>query len=310
MEKPIIVLTGPTASGKTALSFGLAQKFNGEIICVDSMTVYRGMDIGTDKPTLGIQNTKYKTQNKDGSFMIKGIKHHMIDIVDPDEEFNSAISQTLINKLVADIHSRDKIPFLVGGSLLYIDSYVYNYQTPDIKPDKKLRQLFEKETNEKLFARLVKLDPDCEWTVDKDNRRRIIRALEVVTKTGKPLCEQRSKTEKPQNILYLAVKRDRQELYDKINRRVDEMMKEGFLKEVEALHQIYDNSTALQAAGYKQLMEYLEGKIDLDKAIEKTKQVHRNFAKRQLTWLKKNPDLVWITNSKIAENLIEQFLKS
>lgn len=307
MEKPIIVLTGPTASGKTALSFSLAKMFNGEIIAADSMTVYRGMDIGTDKPTLEI-NKESRIKNKDDSFTINDVKHHLIDVKDPDEEMNVAIFKEMAKEAVHKIQEKGKIPFIVGGSTLYIDALVYDYKMPEVKPDEELRKKLEKKSNQALFKQLVKLDPDCEWTVDKNNKRRIIRALEVVIKTGKPFCASKSKGKLPENVLYMAVKRERPWLYQRINQRVDEMMKAGFLEEVKKLYEKYDHNTAMQAAGYKQLAEYLDSKNNLVDCVDKTKQVHRNFAKRQMTWLKRNKDVNWIENESQAKKLVSDFL--
>lgn len=305
MELPIIVLSGQTASGKTAMSFELAKKFNGEIVAVDSMTVYKGMDIGTDKPTL---NQKQITKSNDGTFEINGITHYLLDIVEPSQEMNAAIIKEHIQKAVKQIHAKGKIPLLVGGSALYLDTYLYDYQIPEVRPDAALRKELEQKSCEELFAELVELDPDCEWTIDRNNKRRIIRALEVVKKTGKPFCDQKSKNSLPKNILYLAIQKDRETLYKKINNRVDEMLSEGFLEEVRELYKKYDHNTAMQAAGYKQLSDYMDGKLNLEQAVEKTKQVHRNFAKRQMTWFSKNKDIEWVENLAQAEAKIKDFL--
>lgn len=305
MENAIIVLSGPTACGKTALSFDLAKEFNGEIIAADSMTVYRGMDIGTDKPTL-IQNSKIN--ESDGTYLIKDVHHHLIDIVNPDEEFNVAIFQKKASEAVKKIQGKGKIPFLVGGSTMYIDSLVYGYELPKVTPDQKLRSELEKKSVQELFLDLVKLDPDAEWTIDCHNKRRLIRALEVTLKTGIPFSHQKAKTALPQNVLYLAIEKDRQTLYRCINDRVDEMIKNGFLDEVDKLHSLYDHNTAMQAAGYKQLCEHIDKNISLTEAIEKTKQVHRNYAKRQLTWLKRNQDVMWVKNKTEAQRKIREFL--
>ena len=307
MKNPIIVITGPTASGKTAISFDVVKKFNGEIICADSMTVYRGMDIGTDKPTLNLNSKKRRAEN-DGSYVINGIKHHLLDELNPDEDFNVAIFCEMVEKKIKEIRSRGNIPFLVGGSLFYIDAFVYDYSLPPVAPDLKLRAELEKKSNDELWKRLVKLDPDSEWTIDKNNKRRLVRALEVTLKTQKPFSLQKSKKNLPKNILYLAVTSDRDLLYEKINKRVDEMMRTGFLDEVRDLYEKYDHSTAMQATGYRQLIEYIEGKINLDLAVEETKKSHRRFAKRQETWLKRNSEKVLIKNSKEAEEKIRTFL--
>lgn len=291
MKNPIVVITGPTASGKTSLSLDLAKEFGGEIICADSMTVYKGMNIGTDKPT-----------------EFNEIPHHMLDILKPNEEFNVAIFKDLAEKKIKEIHSRGNIPFLVGGSTMYIDALVYNYNIPHAKPNNELRKELLKKSNEELFAQLIELDPDAEWTVDKGNKRRLVRALEVCIQTGEPFTKQKKKQDLPKNVLYLAINRDREELYKNINSRVDEMMTEGFLGEVKKLHKKYDLDTAMQATGYKQLVQFIDGEISLEEAIEKTKQSHRNYAKRQLTWLNRNKDVVWIGNKQEAKEKINKFL--
>jgi tRNA dimethylallyltransferase len=312
MRIPTIVITGATASGKTALSFELAKKYKGEIICADSMTVYRGMDIGTDKPTLQIPNTKYQIQkkNSDGSYTINGISHHLLDELNPDQEFNVSLFCKRVTEIVKEIKSRGHIPFIVGGSLFYIDAYVYDYSLPPVEPDHKLRKELEGEPTESLWNRLVELDPDAEWTVDRNNRRRLIRALEVCLKTGQPFTGQKSKKQIKEDVLYLAVDRPREELYQCINKRVDEMMEAGFLDEVRELYKKYDHNTAMQASGYKQLLEYIDGKTTLEVAVENTKRSHRNFAKRQLTWLKRNPDKILVHNIAEAVASIDTFLKN
>jgi tRNA dimethylallyltransferase len=303
VKNPIIIITGPTASGKTTISLDLAKKFKGEIICADSMTVYHGMDIGTDKPTLD-----KSTVNINGQYIVHGITHHLIDIVKPDEEFNVSDFQKRVRDIVADIHLRGDIPMLVGGSTMYIDAFAYGYEIPHSGPDHKLRETLDKRSNDDLFAQLITLDPDAEWTIDRHNKRRIIRALEVTIKTGVPFTHQKKKKALGENILYLAIDRDRPILYKDIENRVDKMMKQGFLAEVKRLFKKYDHNTAMQAAGYKQLIQFLDGKMTITEAIEKTKQVHRNYAKRQLTWLRRNTDVVWVKNVKEAESKVSAFL--
>ena len=309
MQNPIIVITGATASGKTALSFDLAKKFNGEIICADSMTIYRGMDIGTDKPS-PIRNSKFEIRNSDGGYTINGVQHHLLDELDPDEEFNVSIFCQKVEQKIAEIRSRGNVPFLVGGSLFYIDAFVYDYSLPPVEPDEDLRSELDKKPLDILWKQLVELDPDAEWTVDKKNRRRVVRALEVCLKTGKPFTGQKTKKNLKEDVLYLVVEREREELYQRINKRVDEMMDMGLLDEVRELYKKYDHNTAMQASGYKQLTEYLDGKSSLEQAVENTKRSHRNFAKRQLTWLKRNPDKILVTDPGSAEKIVSKFLNS
>lgn len=304
MQKPIIVITGPTASGKTAISFDVINKFNGEVICADSMTVYRGMDIGTDKPTL----LEKKITKKNGEYLINGVWHHLLDIINPDEDFSVAAFKVLAEKKINEIHSRGKTPFLVGGSLLYIDSFAYDFQMPSVSPNLKLREKLEKESEEVLFKKLVELDPDSEWTVDPKNKRRVIRALEVCLESGKPFTAQKNNKGIRKNLLYLVVDSEKEELNKKINKRVKEMMDLGFLEEVRSLYKKYPNAVAMQATGYRQLVSYIEGKISLEKAVEETMRSHRRFAKKQLTWLKRNQDKVLVKDAKDAQKEIKKFL--
>lgn len=308
MEKPIIVLTGPTASGKTKISLEIARKYKGEVICADSMTVYRGMDIGTDKPTLLKECTDAGEANPDGSYNICGIRHHLLNILDPDEEFNAAIFQKKVRALTAEIWARGGTPLLVGGSNMYIDAFIYNFEIPNTAPDPVLRAKLEKKSTEELFSALILCDPDAEWTVDRYNRRRLVRALEVTQKTGIPFTKQKVKHTLPANILYLATSVPREVLYEEIGKRVGEMIRAGFIDEVKKLFEKYDHNTAMQAAGYRQLTEYLDGELTLEEAVEKTKQVHRNYAKRQLTWLKKNSDVIWVKNLAEADHAAKKFL--
>ena len=317
-ENPIIVLTGPTGSGKTAISMEIAKRYgNIEIICADSTTVYRGMDIGTDKPTLH-RHSEQSEESRPRSFVptqddegvvIRGVKHHMLDIIDPDKEFNVSIFLDKVTTLVDQIHGRGNIPMLVGGAVMYIDAFVFNYELPPVAPNEGLRQELEKLETPELFAKLCKLDPDAEWTIDGKNRRRIIRAIEVWMGTERPFSEQKSKTPLPANILYLAVNRDRDELYKSIDMRVDQMFRDGLIEEVKALLPKYRGTIAMNSTGYKQITEFLDGNSPLEEAVVAIKQAHRNYAKRQLTWLRKNPDVKWISCQTEAIHLISQFLK-
>jgi len=319
MNNPIIILTGPTASGKTAISYEIAKKKqNIEIICADSMTVYRGMDIGTDKPGSRHSEPSEESSTRildpsyaqgDEGIVIDGVLHHLLNIVNPDEEFNVAIFIKNVNTLINDIHRRGNIPMLVGGSVMYIDAFTYSYSMPNVKPNLALREELEKKCAEDLFEQLCEFDPDCEWTVDKHNKRRLIREIEVFLATGQPFSKQKHRSVLPTNVLYLAVDSEREILYEQINKRVDIMFLEGFVEEVKKLHHIYDHNTAMQAAGYKQICQFLDGEYDLETAIAKTKQVHRNYAKRQLTWLRRNKDIRWIKNNTDALELIGNFTK-
>ncbi len=320
----LIVLTGPTASGKTAISLEIAKKYDYEIICADSMTVYRGMDIGTDKPgafeTPGKKlyssseveksgENSSRLHSNDNGRVVDGVKHHLLDIVNPDEEFNVAIFCTKVKEIVADIYSRGKVPILVGGAVMYIDALVYDYSIPEVKPNHTLRAELENKSTEELFKQLNAFNPEYKWTVDRHNKRRLIREIEVYTATGKPLSSQKSKKSLPDNVLYLAVDREREVLYSQIDQRVDEMFRTGLVEEVRELHRKYGHTTSLHSAGYRQVIQYLGGEYSLEIAIDKTKQAHRNYAKRQLTWLRKNTDIEWVKDAEEAEATIDKLLK-
>ncbi|HBG81985.1 TPA: tRNA (adenosine(37)-N6)-dimethylallyltransferase MiaA [candidate division CPR2 bacterium] len=296
MKNPLIVILGPTATGKTALSIDLAKKYNGEIVNADSQTIYREMDIGTAKPGLGEQQE---------------IPHHLIDIIEPDQEFNVAQYKELADKTIKEIWNKDKAPFLVGGTGLYIDAVVYNYKIPKIKPDFKFRLEIASKTAEELLGRLEELDPEAASTIDPNNKRRLIRAIEIVQKSGEPLSTMKSKDKKPDNVLIIGLDfYSREDLYKRIDKRVNKMMNEGFLEEMKELADNYPwEIPGFNALGYRQLGFYLKGEIDLNTAIEAIKQETRKFAKRQMTWFKRNKDIKWVKNKEEAEKIVKEFLE-
>jgi len=282
----IIVIVGPTASGKTDLARKLIKKFNGEVISADSRQIYRGMDLGT---------------GKDKSFL-----QHMIDIRNPNDDFSVAEYQSETYKIIDDIISKNKIPFLVGGTGLYINSIIYGYQIP--KTDFKLRQKIEKFSDKKIINELKKIDP-LSYEKNKNNRRRMIRALEVFLLTKRPLSSY--KNIKPNfNFLMLGVNLPRGELYQKIDKRVDNRIKEGMIEEVEALNKSGVSHGRLQQFGleYKYISEYLQGITSLEEMIQKLKFKIHAYARRQITWFRKNKEIIWIKNIFEAEKQIQRFL--
>jgi tRNA dimethylallyltransferase len=294
-KKPIIVITGPTASGKTALAIKLAKRFNGEIINADSRSIYREMDIATSKPS--IEETKV-------------IPHHLINIVNPDEVFTLSDYQKLALEKIKEVQSRDKTPFLVGGTGLYIDAVVYNFNLTETKPDLKLRKKLEKDTIKELAEKLKGIDPESFETIDLKNKRRLIRALEVALSTKKSFIISQKRETKPENILYLALDVEREMLYQKINQRIDQWLKTGLIEETKYLASKYSfDLPALSAISYQEILKYLNNKISLKEAAETMKKRTRNYAKRQLTWFKSNKDVVWIKNEGEAEENIKKFLK-
>lgn len=300
----IIVIAGPTATGKTDLGIKIAKKFNGEIISADSRQVYKGMDIGTGKPQL--------KKIKNGIFA-GGIKHHLFNIVRPDEEFTVALWKAKAIAVIKDILKRGHLPIIVGGTGLYIKALVLNLDIPQVPPDFKLRRKLEKELKQKglphLYKWLLKLDPQAKGVVDARNPRRIIRAIEVCLATGKPFTALQRQGEPLFEVLELGINIPREELYKRIDRKVLEMYKEGLLKETKKLLKKYSPSTpAMSGIGYKEAGEHLAGKISPEEAITKTQLRTHAYARRQLTWFRKDKKIKWIKTREKAENMIKIFL--
>ncbi|CAN7417696.1 tRNA (adenosine(37)-N6)-dimethylallyltransferase MiaA [Rossellomorea sp. LjRoot5] len=284
-KEKVIVLIGPTAVGKTSTSISLAKRFDGEIISGDSMQIYKRMDIGTAKIT---------TEE------MEGVPHHLIDIKEPEDSFSVAEFQNLVRKKISDIHSRGKIPLIVGGTGLYIQAVLYDYQFTEMPGDEHFRTKLEAELEmhdaDWLHHKLVKVDPVSASNIHPNNTRRVIRALEIFHCTGKTMSEyQSSQTHELQyDMALIGLTMDREKLYERINLRVDLMIQQGLLEEVKAL---YDGGLrdvqSVQAIGYKELYDYFEGTVSLETAIENLKQNSRRYAKRQLTWFRNKMDVAW-----------------
>jgi tRNA dimethylallyltransferase len=310
MNKKLIVICGPTASGKTALSIFLAKKFNGAIISADSRQIYKEMDVGTTKLPKA-QMSKLKCQN--------GIIHYMVDLVKPDQEFSLADYQKQVFKIWNNIYQKNRslttnhqppvTPLLVGGTGLYIRSIIDGFVMPKVVPDKKLRMKLEKENIEDLFEKLKKIDPDTASVIDKNNQRRLIRALEVCLSTKKPFSEQRKSKNIDFDVLQIGINIPRQELYHQIDKRVDAMIEEGLIDETKKLLKKYDkNLPSMSGIGYKEITRYLNKEITLKKACELIKYRTHAYARRQLTWFRKDKRIKWVTNQQEAEKLIQKFL--
>ncbi|MFA6271702.1 MAG: tRNA (adenosine(37)-N6)-dimethylallyltransferase MiaA [Patescibacteria group bacterium] len=290
--KKIVVILGPTAAGKTGMSLTLAKKFNGYIISADSRQVYRGMDIGTGKLT------KDKWQ---------GINHRMIDIMDPDQEFSLAQFQKTVFAIINE--EKEKLPFLVGGTGLYIQSIVDNLDIPKGGMDKNLRKELDEKTAEELFKILIQLDYKSAQEIDINNKRRLIRAIEVFKISGEKYSEQKGKNSPLVQTLQIGIKLSREEMYDRIDRRVDEMIKEGLVDEVKALGDKYGwDIPAMSAIGYKQLSAYFRNEISQAEAIAQIKNDSHHYAKRQMTWFKRDSRIKWVTSVAEAEELVNNFL--
>ena len=304
MEKQkVIVICGPTASGKTALSIELAKKINGEIVSCDSMQIYKEMDIGTAKPTLE---------------EMQGIKHYMIGIISPNERYSVADYKKDAKMAIREILNKGKVPIVVGGTGLYIDSLIYEIEYQNIEFDKEYREYLEKEVKEKgleeLYNEAKEIDPEAIEKISKNDKKRILRILEIYHATGENKTEQEKKSrlkEVEYDYKVYALNMDREKLYDRINKRVDKMIEEGLIQEVEKIYKKYnDFPTAMQGLGYKEVVEYLEGKLTKEEMIEKIKQETRRYAKRQLTWFRKNKQTIWLDVGKnTIQNNIEIILE-
>jgi len=287
-DKPnLLVLVGPTAVGKTKLSIEIAKAFSCEIISGDSMQVYRGMDIGTAK----IQSSE-----------MEGIPHHLIDVLNPDEPFSVAQFQDSCRQLIPEIGERGKLPFIVGGTGLYVESVCYEYQFTDTGADEgfrsQMQNIADGEGNEALHARLAAVDPQSAERLHPNDVRRVIRALEIYHMSGMTLSSQLESQNKqsPYNLCIIGLTMDRQMLYNRIEQRIDEMMDAGLVDEVRSLlgQGFTRNLISMQGLGYKEILEHLEDGVPLEDAVTKLKRDTRRFAKRQLSWFRHMKDISWV----------------
>lgn len=302
----LIIICGPTASGKTSWSLQLAKKYDGEIISADSRQIYKKMDIGTAK-----ERGEWQTNFLRRTLYIEGIPHHLMDFLDPGKNFSVAEFRDRAVKYAKMSHYKGNIPFVVGGTGLYIHALIDNLNIPRIPANKKLRESLEDKTNEELMVWLKELDPVTAETVDPHNNRRIIRALEVCILSGQPFSKQQLKGEPIFDILQIAIEQPREVLYERINKRVDEQMRMGLLTEIKnLLKQKYSwDLPSMSGIGYRQFRDYFAGKMSLEQAINNLKQANRNYAKRQMTWFKRDPRIHWVKTIEEADNLILKFLE-
>lgn len=294
----LIVILGPTASGKTSLSIKLAKKFKGEIISADSRQIYKGLDVGSGKIT------KKEMQK---------IPHHLLDVVNPKKKFSVLQYQKLTQKTIKKIQNKNKIPFLVGGTGFYIQSIVDNIFLPEVKPNWKLRTKLSKKSNKELFLILKKLDPTRSQKIDKNNPHRLIRALEIVLSTKKPVpIIKNIESLAPYKILQIGIKKDKIELSKLINKRLLMRLKNNkMINEVKKLHKQGLSFNRLEELGleYKFVAQYLQNKITYQEMINKIQKESEHFAKRQMTWFKRDKRINWVKNQKEALKLINYFIK-
>ena len=310
---PIIAVVGPTASGKTEVGIRLAQAFDGEVICVDSRTVYRGMNIGTAKiQGKQIPETEFLTIHSlfaEKPIVVDGVAHWGVDLVDPDEAFTVADFKEYAEKKISDIVGRGKLPILVGGTGLYFRALLDGLTLTDVEPDVALRNELDAMSTEALAEMLGALDPDAASTIDVDNRRRLVRAIEIVRTTGEPLAARQQIHDVPYDVLYVGMDVERDELYARIDERVAAMIGGGLIDEARSLYEKYGStSQAMSGIGYRQLAAFFENKLPLRDAVERIQFDTRHYAKRQLTWFKANPRVHWVTNVKDAIATVRKFI--
>lgn len=297
MDKPkVIVICGPTASGKTSLSISLAKKINGEIVSCDSMQIYKEMDIGSAKPTVE---------------EMQEIKHYLVDFVSPEKRYSVSEYKEDASKAIEEIINKGKTPIIVGGTGLYLNSLIYNIQYNEMEVDLNYRRELEKEAEEYglevLYNIAKEIDPEAMEKVSANDKKRITRVLEIYNATGrnKTELEKKSRKEVPYNYLIFGINMERSILYDRINKRVDIMLEQGLIEEVKNLINKYSNMpTAMQGLGYKEVKEFLDGNISKEEMIEKIKMETRRYAKRQITWFKRIENIIWLDGlNKTEENV-------
>jgi len=299
---PLILIVGPTAVGKTELAIQLAERLNGEIVSADSRLFYRGMDIGTAKPT---------------PEEMARVPHHLIDIADPDEILSLAIFQQKATEIIADIHTRNKLPFLVGGTGQYIRAVIQGWSPPEVEPDERLRTELEEQKNKNgiywLHDKLKRLDPAAAEKIDARNYRRTIRALEVILTTGRKFSEQRGQSESPYHLITIGLMRPRAELYERVDKRIDLMFANGFLDEVKGLlAKGYSPSLpTMSAIGYRECVRVIQGELNEEQAKAEIRHATRVFVRRQANWFKESdPNIKWFQVKEGVAEEIESFIKN
>ena len=306
MKKPLIVLTGPTAAGKTELSIALAKKLNGAIISADSMQVYKYMNICS---------AKIRPEE------MQGVRHYLVDVLDPREEFHVARFQQMAKEAMDEIYRNGQLPIVVGGTGFYIQALLkdidFDESSGELPCRKELEETARREGGAVLYERLKQVDPESAEAIHPNNVKRVIRALEFYQETGQPISlhnkEQKEK-QPPYTYAYFVLNDDRARLYERIDRRVDRMVEQGLVEEVRWLKEHgYDRSlVSMQGLGYKELFPYLDGTCSLEEAVEIIKRDTRHFAKRQITWFKREPDVIWLNQQEFGydkEKILKRMLE-
>lgn len=310
--KKLLVIVGPTGTGKSGLALHLAKKYNGEIVSADSRQIYTGMDIGTGKE---IENEHIKIQKFKNRWVVNETPIHLYDVISSDETFSVAQYQQCAYEAINEIISRGKTPFLVGGTGLYIRAVVEGMKIPKVAPDLKLRAELESRSLTSLVNELEKVDPETANSIDKLNPRRIIRALEIYRSSGEPFSKLKGKYKVQYNTLKIGLTSERKYLYERVDNQVEEWFEQGFIQEVKSLFAKgnRENLTSMTSIGYRQVGMYLHGRISLDEAEQRIKWERHNYIRAQFTWWRKEPNITWFDIStkdfkeKIS-NLIDEWL--
>ena len=327
----LIVFVGPTASGKSDLALKVAKRVGGEIVQADSRTIYRKMNIGTAKPEGEMRHAadvSLEEVQQEGihakhplvdirdlfvekPLAVEGIPHWGIDLVNPDEEFSVAQFKTYAENVIFGILDREHVPILAGGTGLYISAVVDNLLFSDSQPNIELRKELDDLTNQQLEEYLRAEDPEAADIIDVHNRRRLLRAVEVIKSTGKKMMNRKRKGDPKFNCLMVGIDLEREELYERIDLRVDQMIAAGFVDEVRALKEEYGcEVNSMTGIGYRQICAFLDGYMKLNEAIELMKRDSRHYAKRQLTWFRRDARIKWIETPEQAQLLVSEFLGS
>ena len=305
MKKPLVILTGPTAVGKTKASIALAKAINGEIISADSMQVYKYMDIGS---------AKIRPEE------MQGVNHYLVDVLEPDEEFHVVRFQQMAKEAMEEIYAKGKVPIIVGGTGFYIQAILNDIDFTENEEDSPYREELEviarEQGNEVLHKMLAEVDPASAETIHANNVKRVIRALEFYKQTGQKISEHNEKErakESPYNFCYFVLNDDRDRLYERIELRIDQMLEEGLVEEVRALKEkgYTRDMVSMQGLGYKEILDYLNGTCTLEEAIYILKRDTRHFAKRQLTWFRREREVIWIKKNEFQhdeEAILNQIL--
>jgi len=304
-KNKIIVILGPTSSGKSDVAIRLAKKFDGEVISADSRQIYRGMDIGTGKVPVVWDKEKNTLISED-------VPHHMIDILNPRTSFSAAQFKKKTEKIIRDIIKRGKLPIICGGTGFWIKAVVDSVKFPEVKPDPKLRDELSKKSTEELFEELKKIDPERAETIDAKNKVRLVRAIEICKAIGKvpPIDSENNKS--PYEFIQIGITHPKEILNERIKLRLRQRFDEGMVEEIERLH--VENGISWKrmeeiGLGYYWITQYFKGLITKDEAFEKTYQSEKDYAKRQMTWFRKDKRILWLDNYEDIEKEIEKFLK-